>query len=76
MPVATAVRYNDQVSVGTREVVFLPPPTGRLYFIRFDILRAEGDCGYGLKPQGAPGRPRNPAQWGVNNLKRVAVRDP
>lgn len=75
VPADTTVRYNDQDSVVTREAVFLPPPTGRLCFIRFDVLRAEGDYGYGLKPQGAPGGPRNPAQWGVNVLKRGTVLD-
>lgn len=75
VPVDTTVRYNDQDSVVTREAIFQPQPAGRLCFIRFDVLRAEGEYGYGLKPQGAPGGPRNPARWGVNVLKRGTVLD-
>jgi len=72
VPVDTTVRYNDQDSVVTREAVMQPPPTGRLCFIRFDLIRGEGEYGYGFKPTVAPGT-RNPAHWGVNVLKRGTV---
>jgi hypothetical protein len=48
------VHDNDQDPVATREAVFVPPPTGRLCLIRFDVPRAEGEYGYGLKLQGPP----------------------
>lgn len=75
VPVDTTVRYNDQDSVLTREAVMKPQPDARLCFIRFDLIRGEGDYGYGLKPSAAPGGPRNPAHWGVNVLKRGTVLD-
>ncbi len=75
VPVDTTVRYNDQDSVVTREAVMQPQPSGRLCFIRFDLIRGEGDYGYGLKPPTAAGGTRNPAQWGVNVLKRGTVLD-
>jgi hypothetical protein len=74
-PVDTTVRYNNQDSVVTRELVFQPePPKGELCYIRFDLLKGEGDYGYGFKPAGAPG-PRKNTEWGVNVLKRGTVLD-
>jgi hypothetical protein len=71
-PVDTTVRYNNQDAVVTREAVMQPAPAGELCYIRFDLIKGEGDFGYGLKPAGAPGS-RSPNQWGVNVLKRGTV---
>ena len=71
-PVDTTVRYNNQDAVVTREAVMQPAPTGELCYIRFDLVKGEGDFGYGLKPASAPGA-RSPAQWGANVLKRGTV---
>jgi hypothetical protein len=72
-PVDTTVRYNNLDAVVTRELVFQPePPKGELCYIRFDLLKGEGDYGYGLKPAGAAG-PRKNTEWGVNVLKRGTV---
>ena len=72
-PVDTTVRYNNQDAVVTRELVFQPePPKGELCYIRFDLVRGEGDYGYGFKPAEAPG-PRKNTEWGVNVLKRGTV---
>lgn len=71
-PVDTTVRYNNQDAVVTREAVMQPAPVGELCFLRFDLIKGEGDYGYGLKPAGAPGA-RSPTQWGVNVLKRGTV---
>lgn len=71
-PVDTAVRYNNQDAVVTRELVMQPAPAGELCYIRFDLIKGEGDYGYGLKPASAPG-PRNNNQWGMNVLKRGTV---
>jgi hypothetical protein len=72
-PVDTTVRYNNQDAVVTRELVFQPePPRGELCYIRFDLVKGEGDFGYGLKPAGAAG-PRKNNEWGVNVLKRGTV---
>ena len=70
--VDTTVRYNDQDAVVTRELVARPAPAGELCFTRFDVIKGEGDYGYGLKPAGAPGA-RNNAHFGVNVLKRGTV---
>lgn len=72
-PVDTSVRYNDQDAVVTRELVFKPePPKGELCYVRFDLLRGEGDYGYGFKPATAPGERKNTV-WGTNVLKRGTV---
>lgn len=71
-PVDATVRYNDQDIVVTRELVLQPAPAGRLCYTRFDLIKAEGDYGYGLEPASSPG-PRNDARWGVNVLKRGTV---
>jgi hypothetical protein len=74
-PVDTTVRYNDQDAVVSRELVFKPePPKGELCYVRFDLLRGEGDYGYGFKPAGAPGERKNTI-WGTNVLKRGTVLD-
>lgn len=72
-PVDTTVRYNDQDAIVSRELVFKPePPKGELCYVRFDLLRGEGDYGYGFKPEGAPGERKNTV-WGTNVLKRGTV---
>lgn len=69
-PVDTTVRYNNQDAVVTRELVFLPePPKGELCYIRFDLVKGEGDFGYGFKPGTTPADRKNPV-WGTNVLKR------
>ena len=67
-PVDTTVRYNNQDAVTTRELVMQPPPSGALCYVRFDLIKGEGDYGYGFKP-GA----RKNTEWGVNILKRGTV---
>jgi len=73
-PVAYDVGYNGQDVVVTRELVALPPPAGQLCFIRFDLVRGEGDFSYGFKPAGLEG-PRNDKAWGVWVRKRGTVTD-
>ncbi|HEY8162242.1 MAG TPA: hypothetical protein VIF34_08260 [Methylocystis sp.] len=74
-PVDTTVRYNNQDAVVTRELVFQPePPKGELCYVRFDLVKGEGDYGYGFKPDAAPGERKNTV-WGVNVLKRGTVLD-
>ncbi|MGD9657850.1 MAG: hypothetical protein AB7U61_09470 [Methylocystis sp.] len=67
-PVDYAVRYNNQDVIVTREMVPQPAPQGELCYIRFDLIKGEGDYGYGFKPGG----PRE-VHWGVNVLKRGNV---
>lgn len=74
-PVAYDVGYNSQDVVVTRELVALPPPAGKLCFIRFDVARAEGDYSYGFKPAGSGAGPRNEKIWGVYVHKRGTVTD-
>lgn len=69
-PVDYEVRYNNVDAVVTREMVAQPAPGGELCYIRFDLIRGEGDYGYGFKPGG----PRD-AHWGVNVLKRGDILD-
>ena len=71
-PVAYDVGYNGQDVVVTRELVALPPPAGKLCFIRFDLVRGEGDFSYGFKPAGLGG-PRNDKAWGIYVHKRGTV---
>ncbi len=72
-PVDTTVRYNDQDSVVTRELVFKgDQPKGELCYVRFDLLRGEGDYGYGFKPSTSPAE-RKTTVWGTNVLKRGDV---
>lgn len=73
-PVVYDVGYNGQDVVVTRELVALPPPPGKLCFIRFDLVRGEGDFSYGFKPVGLGG-PRNDKAWGVYVHKRGTVTD-
>jgi hypothetical protein len=74
-PVDTTVRYNDRDAVATRELVFKPePPKGELCYVRFDLVKGEGDYGYGFNPAAAPGSRTN-SQWGVNVLKIGTVLD-
>ena len=74
-PVAYDVGYNGQDVVVTRELVALPPPAGKLCFIRFDLLRGEGDYSYGFKPASPGEAPRNQKAWGVYVHKRGTVTD-
>ncbi|BDV33517.1 hypothetical protein [Methylocystis iwaonis] len=74
-PVDTTVRYNNQDTIVTRELVFQPaPPKGELCYVRFDLVKGEGDYGYGFKPGVAPAERKNTV-WGVNVLKRGTVLD-
>ncbi|WP_363349412.1 hypothetical protein [Methylocystis echinoides] len=74
-PVDATVRYNDQDAVATRELVFKDEqPKGALCYVRFDLLRGEGDYGYGFKPSAAP-EDRKTTVWGTNALKRGTVLD-
>ena len=52
----------------------LPPPAGKLCFIRFDLLQGEGDYAYGFKPAFLAG-PRRETEWGVYVHKRGSVFD-
>lgn len=67
-PVDYTVRHNNQDVIVTREMVAQPAPEGEICYIRFDLIKGEGDYGYGFKPGG----PRD-AHWGVNVLKRGTV---
>ncbi|PPD45222.1 MAG: hypothetical protein CTY15_05360 [Methylocystis sp.] len=74
-PVDTTVRYNNQDAVVTRELVFKDEqPKGELCYVRFDLVKGEGDFGYGLNPAG-PGGERGNALWGTNVLKRGSILD-
>ncbi len=75
-PVDTTVRYNDQDAVVTRELVFKgeQQPKGELCYVRFDLLRGEGDYGYGFQPSILPAERKNTV-WGTNVLKRGTVLD-
>ena len=57
------VAYNNQDVIVTRELVAQPPPTGKLCYIRVDLLRGEGDYAYGFKPQQLGSAKFG--QWGV-----------
>jgi|GEM_PF-1645979 hypothetical protein len=71
-PVDYSVAYNDQDVIVTRDLVALPPPAGKLCFIRFDLLKGEGDYAYGFKPAFLEG-PRRETEWGVYVHKRGSV---
>lgn len=72
-PVDATVRYNNQDAVVTRELVFKDEqPKGELCYVRFDLVKGEGDYGYGLNPAEPPGQRKN-AVWGINVLKRGTV---
>ncbi len=75
-PVDTTVRYNDQDAVVTRELVFKgePQPRGKLCYVRFDLVRGEGDYGYGFQPSVPPAERKNTV-WGTSVLKRGTVLD-
>ncbi|MGD9544762.1 MAG: hypothetical protein AB7F41_07000 [Methylocystis sp.] len=70
-PVDYTVAYNDRDVVVTREMVAQPAPAGKLCYIRFDLLRGEGDYAYGFKPPRL-GEAR-PDAWGVFVHKRGTV---
>ncbi|MFY9656660.1 MAG: hypothetical protein WAK01_08745, partial [Methylocystis sp.] len=73
-PVAYDVGYNGQDVVVTRELVVLPPPSGKLCFIRFDLVRGEGEYAYGFKPARLGGKSSDTV-WGVYVRKRGTVTD-
>jgi len=73
-PVDYTVGYSNQDVVVTRELVAVPPPAGKLCYIRFDVKQAEGDYAYGFKPKDLPG-PRGETAWGVYVHKRGTVLD-
>lgn len=70
-PVDYDVGYNGQDVIVSRELVAQPAPAGNLCYIRFDLVRGEGDYAYGFKPpelgSSAPG------EWGVWVKKRGTV---
>ncbi len=63
VPIDYTVAYNNQDVVVAREMVAPPELAGKLCYIRFDLLRGEGEYSYGFKP------PRlgdaTPGIWGV-----------
>ena len=70
-PVDYDVGYNNQDVLVSRELVAQPPPPGELCYIRFDLVRGEGDYSYGFKPpQLGPSRP---LEWGVWVKQRGTV---
>jgi hypothetical protein len=74
-PVDYDVAYNDKDVMVTRELEALPPPAGKLCFIRFDLIRGVGDYAYGFKPPFLEG-PRRATEWGIYVHKRGSVFDP
>lgn len=65
------VGYNNQDVLVSRELVAQPAPPGELCYIRFDLVRGEGDYAYGFKPpQLGPSRP---LEWGVWVKQRGTV---
>jgi hypothetical protein len=71
-PVAYDVGYNNQDAVVTRELVALPPPSGKLCYIRFDLLEGKGDYSYGFRPGAAQSQGPETA-WGVYVHNRGTV---
>ena len=70
-PVDYTVAYNDQDVIVTRELVAQPAPAGKLCYIRFDLLRGDGDYSYGFKPPQLGSAKFG--QWGVWVHKRGTV---
>jgi len=70
-PVDYSVAYNNQDVIVTRELVAQPAPAGKLCYIRFDLLRGEGDYAYGFKPPQLG--PAKSGAWGVFVHKRGTV---
>ena len=67
-PVDYDVGYNNQDVLVSRELIAQPTPSGKLCYIRFDLVRGEGDYAYGFKP--AELGPSAPGEWGVWVKKR------
>jgi hypothetical protein len=63
-PVDYDVGYNNQDVVVTRELFARPEPAGKLCYIRFDLLRGEGEYSYGFRPQALGGAGKT-TEWGV-----------
>ena len=71
-PVDYDVGYNNQDVLVSRVLVAQPAPAGELCFIRFDLIRGEGDYAYGFKPPEL-GLSSIPAEWGVSVKRRGTV---
>lgn len=67
-----SVGYNDQDVVTTRELAAKPPATGKLCYIRFDLVKGEGDYAFGFRPNTEPST-QSPVVWGVFVHKRGDV---
>ena len=70
-PVDYDVGYNNQDVLVSRELVAQPAPPGELCYIRFDLVRGEGDYSYGFKPPELD--PSRPLEWGVWVKQRGTV---
>jgi hypothetical protein len=70
-PVDYDVGYNNQDVLVSRVLVPQPGPPGELCYIRFDLVRGEGDYAYGFKPPELG--PSKPGEWGVWVKQRGTV---
>jgi hypothetical protein len=70
-PLDYDVGYNNQDVLVSRVLIAQPEPAGELCYIRFDLVRGEGDYGYGFKP--AELGPSTPGEWGVWVKQRGTV---
>jgi hypothetical protein len=70
-PVDYDVGYNNQDVIVSRQLIAQPAPAGKLCYIRFDLIRGEGDYAYGFKPPELG--PSAPDEWGVWVKKRGTV---
>jgi hypothetical protein len=70
-PVDYDVGYNNQDVLVSRVLVAQPKPAGELCYIRFDLIRGEGDYAYGFKPPELG--PSTPGEWGVWVKQRGTV---
>jgi hypothetical protein len=68
------VGYNNQDVIITRELSAQPAPKGKLCFVRFDLIKGEGDYSYGFKPAQL-GSAHKDTEWGVFVGKRGTVLD-
>lgn len=72
-PVDYTVGYNNQDVAVARELVAAPAPAGKLCYIRFDVLKGEGEYAYGFKPSKLG--ESQPGVWGVYVKKIGTVTD-
>jgi len=70
-PVDYDVGYNNQDVLVSRVLVPQPAPPGDLCYIRFDLVRGEGDYAYGFKPPELG--PSKLGEWGVWVKQRGTV---